>query len=83
MNEKSLEEVTFVKNQSNDNTYAEPDSYSQPKSETKSQENDEKESGQIPEEKNQPSAGFDPKANFLSFDEIDEKKVAPKNEAFD
>lgn len=52
MNEKSLEEVTFVKNQSNDNTYAEPDSYSQPKSETKSQENDEKESGQISEEKN-------------------------------
>lgn len=44
--EKSLENVTF-KNKSNDddNTFAEPDSYSQPKSETKSQENEEKESG--------------------------------------
>ena len=45
--EKSLDAVTF-KSQSNDHTYAEPDSYSQKKSETKSEE---KESGQISEEK--------------------------------
>lgn len=77
--EKSLQEVTF-KSQSNDNTYAEPDSYSQKKSETKSEE---KESGQISDDKIQASKGFDSKADFLSFDEIDEKKVAPKNEAFE
>ena len=76
--EKSLDAVTF-KSQSNDHTYAEPDSYSQKKSETKSEE---KESGQISEEKIQPK-GFDSKADFLSFEEIDEKKVAPKNEAFE
>jgi hypothetical protein len=65
-----LSEVTF-KSQSNDNTYAEPGSQKR---------SDEKESGQISEE--QIKRGFDSKADFLSFDEIDEKKM-PKNEAFE
>ena len=72
--EKSLSEVTF-KSQSNEHTYVEPESTSPKKSEktrSVSRVSDEKIYSKV----------FDSKADFLSFEEIDTKKVS-KNDAFE